>query len=274
MNAKSLHSSIDIPTLVAISVVAYALVIIGHEVIGHGGACLLVGGELRAVTSTDLYCKFTNVVEWKYKFMVAGGPLANLFSMIVSLALIYKRKFNLHTAYFLWVFLNLNLFLASSYLIGSPLLGFGDWNSLVSDLPLSIVWRIILSLIGIRFSFWGIKISINALMFRFRWAENNSDNWIKLLSRVPPFTVGIVAIIMGFVSPLDIKWSMPLAVLSFVALLWMFNLHAWELPSITENHLPEISLKHNSFWLAIGAIAFIFLISMLAPGIGSFEGYN
>ena len=274
MNAKNLHSSIDIPTLVAISVVAYALVIIGHEVIGHGGVCLLVGGELRAVTSTDLYCKFTNVVEWKYKFMVAGGPLANLLSMIVSLALIYKRKSNLHTAYFLWVFLNLNLFLASSYLIGSPLLGFGDWNSLVSDLPLSIVWRIILSLIGIGFSFWGIKISINALVFRFRWAEIDSDNWIKLLSRVPPFTVGIVAIIMGFISPLDIKWSMPLAVLSFVALLWMFNLHAWERPTSYGNHLSEASLKRNSFWLVSGAIAFIFLITILAPGIGSFEGYN
>ena len=274
MNAKSLNPSIDIPTLVAISVVAYALVIIGHEVIGHGGVCLLVGGELRAVTSTDLYCSFTNAIEWKYKLMVAGGPLVNFLSVVLSLALIYNWKRNLHITYFLWVFLNLNLFLASSYLIGSPLLGFGDWNSLVSDLPLSIVWRIILSLVGIGFSFWGIKISLNALAFRFRWAKNDSDNWIKLLSRVPPFTVGIISILMGLVSPLDTRWSMSLAVLSFVALLWMFNLYAWELPASNENHLPEISLKRNSFWLVGGAIAFIFLIAILAPGIGSFEGYN
>lgn len=274
MNAKSIHPSIDIPTLVAISVVAYAMVIIGHEIIGHGGACLLVGGELRAVTSTDLYCTFANAVEWKYKLMVAGGPLANLLSVFVSLALIYKKKHNLHTAYFLWVFLNLNFFLASSYLIGSPLLGFGDWNSLVSDLPLSIVWRIILLLIGIGFSFLGIKISLNALVYKFGWAENDSSNWIKLLSRVPPFTVGIVAILMGLVSPLDLIWSMSLAILSFVALLWMFNLHAWELPSSIENHFPDISLKSNLFWLVSGTIAFIFLIIILAPGIGSFEGYN
>jgi len=170
--------------------------------------------------------------------------------------------------------MNLNLFLASSYLIGSPLLGFGDWNSLVSNLPLSVLWRIILSLIGIGFSYWGVKISINALVFRFRWAENNSDNWIKLLSRVPPFTVGIIAIIMGLISPLDIKWSMPLAVLSFVALLWMFNLFAWKELSHDENHLPAASLKRNLFWLASGAISFIFLVGILAPGIGSFEGYN
>ena len=274
MDTKSLHSSIDIPTLIAISVVAYTLVIIGHEVIGHGGVCLLVGGEFRAVTSTDLYCTFTNTVEWKYKLMVAGGPLANLLSIVVSLALIYKKKPNLHTSYFLWVFLNLNLFLASSYLIGSPLLGFGDWNSLVSNLPLSIVWRFILSLIGIGLSFWGIKISLKTLVYRFRWAENDSDNWMKLLSRVPPLTVGFVAFIMGFVSPLAIKWSMPLAVLSFVALLWMFNLPAWELPSIDENSLPKASLGRSSFWLASGAIMFIFLLAILAPGIGSFEGYN
>ena len=274
MNTKNLHSAIAISSLVAISAVAYAMVIIGHEVIGHGGVCLLVGGELRAVTSTDLYCTFTNAVEWKYKLMVAGGPLVNLVSVVLSLTLIRNRKHNLHTAYFLWVFMNLNLFLASSYLIGSPLLGFGDWNSLVSHLPFSIVWRIILSLMGFGFSFWGIKISINTLVFRFRWAENDSDNWIKLLSRVPLFTVGMIAMIMGLVSPLDIKWSMPLAVLSFVALLWMFNLFAWKQQSHDENHLPVASLNRNSFWLVSGAIAFIFLITILAPGIGSFDGYH
>lgn len=274
MNTKSLHSAIDIPTLVAISAVAYAMVIIGHEVIGHGGVCLLVGGELRAVTSTDLYCKFTNAVELKYKLMVAGGPLVNLLSVILSLTLIRTRKHNVHTTYFLWVFMNLNLFLASSYLIGSPLLGFGDWNSLVINLPLSIVWRIILSLMGIGCSFWGIKISINTLVIRFRWAENDSDNWIKQLSRVPLFTVGIIAIIMGLVSPLDKKWSMLLAVLSFVALLWMFNLFAWKQPSHDEDHFPAASFERNSFWLVSGAIAFIFLITILAPGIGSFDGYN
>lgn len=274
MRVKNLHLAIDIPTLVAISTVAYALVIIGHEIIGHGGVCILVGGEFRAVTSTDLYCKIANAVEWKYKIMVAGGPLVNIASVVLSFTLLRNKKHNMHTTYFIWVFMSLNLFLASSYLIGSPILGFGDWNSLVSDLPLSVLWRIILALIGIGISIWGIKVSINTLVIGFRWAEKDNDKWIKLLSRVPIFTVGIIAIIMGLVSPLDIKWSMALAVLSFIALLWMFNLFAWEYPLRDESHLSAVSFRRKYLWLISGAVAFIFLVAILAPGIGSFEGYS
>ncbi len=274
MISKRLYSSTDILTLIAISIVAYTLVIIGHELIGHGGVCLLVGGELRGITSTDLYCTFTNPVEWKYKLMVAGGALVNFLSVVLSIILIRNKKCNLHTVYFLWVFMNLNLFLASSYLIASPLLGFGDWNSLVSTLPFPLLWRILLSLIGVGLSLWGIRISLHVLVRKFNLAENDSEKWIKILSRVPPFTVGIIAIIMGLVSPLDVKWSMSLALASFLALLWMVNLHAWGHPPNNEEAHSIIALNRNVFWLVSGTVALIFLIVVLAPGIGSFDGYN
>lgn len=264
----------DMPTIISISVVAYALEIIVHEIIGHGVVCLAVGGQPLAVTSTDLFCKLATAPEWKYKFMVSGGGLANFLAVVFCLAIIRIKKRKSHTAYFLWVFMNLNLFLASSYLIGSPLLGFGDWNSFVSDLPLSLVWRIAFSLLGIGLSFWGMKISINAFEFQFGQFENDKDNWVKLLSRVPPFTVGIIGILMGFVSPLNLKWSIFLAIASFIALLWMFNLHAWSQSANDKESVSATSLNRHVFWLIGGAMAFIFLLAILAPGIGSFQGYN
>jgi len=119
-----------------------------------------------------------------------------------------------------------------------------------------------------------MKISINVFEFQFRKVESGKDNWVKLLSRVPPFTVGSIGLLMGFVSPLDLKWSMSLAVASFIALLWMFNLHVWSQPSNNTESVSAISLNRHVFWLASGAMAFIFLLALLAPGIGSFQGYN
>ncbi|HXH28971.1 MAG TPA: hypothetical protein VNL37_07995, partial [Candidatus Polarisedimenticolia bacterium] len=41
----------DLPTLAAVAVVAYALSNVIHEGLGHGGACRLVGGTPRLLTS-------------------------------------------------------------------------------------------------------------------------------------------------------------------------------------------------------------------------------
>ena len=272
MRDKEPRSEIDIPTIISISVVAYGLEIIVHEIIGHGGVCLMIGGQPLAVTSTDLFCNLENFPEWKYRLMVGGGGLANILAALFCLISIQIKRYKPHTAYFLWVFLNLNLFLSSSYLIGSPLLGFGDWDSFVSDLPLSFVWRLILVLLGIGLSFYGMKISMNALELQFGHVEK--DNWVKLLSRVPPFTVAVVGLVMAFVNPLGLKWSIALAVASFIALFWMFNLHSWRQPPTTNIAVSAILLSRNPYWLTSGAVAFILLVAILAPGIGSFEGYN
>ncbi len=273
MPVKNPYPRIDVPTLVAICVVAYALEIIIHEVIGHGGVCWLVGGQPLAVTSTDFYCNFADVPAWGVKLMLVGGGLANFVTLALCLALLRIKRYRPHAAYFWWVVLNLNCFLASSYLIGSPLLGFGDWNSVVSGLPFSMVWRLILTLIGVGLSFLGIKLSIRALEFQFGGAEAHRDGWMKLFSRVPPFTIGTVAIMMGFVNPLGLKWSISLALASFVALLWMFNLSAWKKPSDGTEHFSTVEINRNLYWLVGGAIALAFLMGILAPGIGSFEGY-
>ena len=247
MSTQTPLSSTDIPTIVSISIVAYALEIVVHEIIGHGGVCLLVGGQPLAVTSTDLFCKLANNPEWKYKFMVTGGGLVNFLSVLLCLALIRYRKYNPHTAYFLWVFMNINLFLASSYLIGSPLLGFGDWDSFVSDLPLSIVWRVLFALAGVILSFWGIKISVAVFEIQFGQVENDKANWVKLLSRVPPFTVGTVGLLMGFLNPLDLKWSISLAAASFIGLLWMFNLHAWIQTSNNKDYPSKTHVLYSCY---------------------------
>ena len=46
----------DLPTLVAIPIVAYGLANLGHEGLGHGGACLLAGGRPMVLSSVHFEC--------------------------------------------------------------------------------------------------------------------------------------------------------------------------------------------------------------------------
>jgi hypothetical protein len=59
-------------TLVAIGLVAYASADIAHHALGHGGACLSLGGSIISLSSIYVHCSLRGVVN------DLGGPLANL----------------------------------------------------------------------------------------------------------------------------------------------------------------------------------------------------
>src|ERR1700730_15398419 len=61
----------DAMTIAAIGVAAACLVTIGHEAIGHGIACLALGGHIILLTSVYFRC---TIVGWTS----AAGPAGNL----------------------------------------------------------------------------------------------------------------------------------------------------------------------------------------------------
>ena len=59
-------------TLLALGGIAGLVSAVGHEAIGHGGACLAVGGTVTLLTATHFACSGGNVL------VDAAGPLANM----------------------------------------------------------------------------------------------------------------------------------------------------------------------------------------------------
>jgi hypothetical protein len=47
--------AVDVPTMIAVSTVAWALADVLHEVVGHGGAAALLGIPVRAVSTTIVF---------------------------------------------------------------------------------------------------------------------------------------------------------------------------------------------------------------------------
>ena len=79
------QSNIHLPTLVAIAIVSWVAVTVLHELVGHGGVCALVGGDPRAVSTTELYC--LEVSGWQYKAVASAGSIANLIAALFAFAL-------------------------------------------------------------------------------------------------------------------------------------------------------------------------------------------
>ncbi|HEY2345508.1 MAG TPA: hypothetical protein VGH80_06425 [Xanthomonadaceae bacterium] len=75
----SSKSTDNLATLAAIGLLAYASADIVHHVLGHGAACLLLGGRIRSLSSVFVNCTVTGAA------VDLAGPLANFVLGIVAL---------------------------------------------------------------------------------------------------------------------------------------------------------------------------------------------
>lgn len=111
----------NVPTLIAIAMLAMMLTTVDHEVIGHGSACLLSGGAVIHISTTLFAC--TQPSPW----VAAGGPL---FDVLVGLGawiagtLVSPQR----TGWRLFLLMAgaLSFFWESGYLVKAMLFGDGD----------------------------------------------------------------------------------------------------------------------------------------------------
>ena len=66
-------------TVAALGVLAMCVVSFDHEALGHGGACLLLGGHIQLLTSSLFRCDVPS------KWIDAGGPAMNLLLGLLAL---------------------------------------------------------------------------------------------------------------------------------------------------------------------------------------------
>jgi hypothetical protein len=134
---------LDIPTLITISIVAWAVVDILHEIVGHGGAAALMGFDVKAASTTTVY--FTSDQPYdvgRDRFFNAAGALVNLLTG--ALALIVLRWQNATSAScrcFLWLFASFSATVVALNLVSAPLIGGGDWTAVLRELEPKGFWK-------------------------------------------------------------------------------------------------------------------------------------
>jgi len=119
----------DLPTVGAIALVAMCLVTFNHEGLGHGGACLALGGQVQLLTSSLFHCGRTSPL------IDMAGPAANLLlgaAALVASAAVAPRRAGLRL--FLILAAAFSLFWEGGYLVQAMLIREGDSYFAARDL--------------------------------------------------------------------------------------------------------------------------------------------
>ena len=76
----------SVVSLVAIGVLAYLVADLAHHVLGHGVACLALGGAIRSLTSVHVDCTLSGAG------IDIAGPLANLAAGVIALIVLARQR--------------------------------------------------------------------------------------------------------------------------------------------------------------------------------------
>src|SRR5262249_14732043 len=136
----------DLLTVAAIGLVAYALANLLHEGLGHGGACLLVGGRPVVLSSLHFDGDTEGLTRGANRLIAAGGTLVNLLVGGIALAALSRsRRLPAQARYFFWLLAFVNLFHGTGYFLFSGVAGIGDWASVIAGWPMPCLWRLVMA---------------------------------------------------------------------------------------------------------------------------------
>jgi hypothetical protein len=139
----------------AILVIVFILTCVAHEVVGHGGMCLIVGGHINLVSS--VYFRSTGGGA----LTDAAGPLMNLIVGAVCWFLLRRWTTSpILLRLFLVLAMGFNLFWGAGCFILSAVTNTGDWAFVLRQLELEPVWawRLGMGVLGVFIYWWAMRL--------------------------------------------------------------------------------------------------------------------
>src|SRR5512146_3022533 len=152
---------VDIPTLIALSTVAWALADVFHEVVGHGGAAVLLGVPVRAASTTTLYLAWDQMqTVGDVRTVDAAGTVLNLVTGVLALlALRSRRVTSAASRYFLWLFATFSFVVVTlNLLVG------GDWSEITTGLEPRGLWKALIFAAGMLVAVVGYVLPLRLWM--------------------------------------------------------------------------------------------------------------
>ncbi len=210
-------------TIVAIAIAATVIADVIHEGLGHGGMCVITGGQPLVISTVHFDCGVDT------RLVAAGGTLANLIFGAAFWAVARAIKRSASWRYFFWLLMAFNLFGAGGYFLFSGIGNIGDWAAVVAGWQPAWAWRVGLTALGaVTYFVLFVPLCVRELrpflgsdpMIRVRRARQ--------LTVTPYLTAGILACIAGALNPVGpILILISAAAASFggnSALAWMWSL--------------------------------------------------
>ena len=268
-NASNSASVVDLLTIVTIGLMVGVLADFIHEGLGHGGACLLVGGKPKLLTSMNFAWDDSGFSRGALRAVAAGGTIANLLAGALALAMLRRPPPTVHLHYFLWLFAAVNLYVGTGYFLYSGMSNIGDWANFIAGLPGHWFWRGLLAVLG------GASYFLCVRMMLVKAAPlTGGDPALRyhranFLMLIPYFGGAIMSVIAGALNP----EAKALLLISAVAaslggtsgLAWgpqMLRDPQWLVSSTAPAAIP----RHWG-WIVAGLVLAVVFVVILGPGL-------
>jgi hypothetical protein len=268
-NASNSSPALDPLTIAAIALMVGALADFIHEGLGHGGACLLVGGKPILLTSMNFAWDEMGFPRWASRVVAAAGTIANLLAAALALALLRRPPAAAHLHYFLWLFAAVNLYVGTGYFLYSGMSNIGDWANVIAALPGYWVWRALLALVGGAGYFLCVRMMLakagpltgGDVAVRYRRAN--------LLMLIPYFAGAGMGVIAGALNP---QAKALLLISAVAASLGGTSGLAWGPQLLRDPNWLASSTTPAAFprhwgWIIAGFLIAIVFVLILGPGL-------
>jgi hypothetical protein len=263
---NTIRASLPILTLISIAVFVFLLATSIHEIAGHAGATIALGGKPLSVSTTHFDYDKTTVQRAGQRAIDAAGSAANIIAAATSLALLRLMSFrSANLRIFLWLLMNVNIFIVGGYLL-TPFIGLGDWARFVDGLEPGIFWKIALTAAGGVMIWIGIRLGTAELSRLLSLDPLERQRDARLLTLVPYLGGSAAEALSGIMSPLGFPFGFLSATISgFGRQLWLVFFPRWvkEAPKQAASQF----VQPNPIWLIVGVISLITYVGLLGPGV-------
>ena len=254
--------------LFAFGAAAWAIAMGGHELIGHGGLCMLDPG-CEWIYADAMYFDGTRREGWWLNLQRASGSTFNVVLALAS-AWFLKRGsvYNAGLRVFLWLLIPVNLFHAGSYIGFGWLIHEGmDWARLSQQFSSALLGRTLVSLLG------GCVIVLGFYLSRhcYPYSDGRSATIrqkVQLMG-IPYLACALVSTWASLMMPGEDRWFLLSGGLggSLGFLMWMPLMVLLPGPEPRSNKMTANVLSFNAggFIVALALAAAYMLV--LGPGV-------
>jgi hypothetical protein len=247
---RSLHRH---ATVAAISIIAFILACAAHEVVGHGGMCMVAGGHITLLTSVYFRSLGGGVLT------DAAGPVMNL--IVGTFCWYFLRKWTappILWRLFLVLAMAFNLFWGAGCFILSAVTNTGDWAFVLRQMELEPVWvwRVVIGVLGV---------------FLYRWTMRLLASQLPI--GTPLFTAYLAAGILSCIATLfffgPVTPALREAALEGFGVGIGLLLLAINRPKQKEEPSPGLVVPSGNGWLLAAAVLVVIFIATLGRGFGN-----
>ena len=245
-------------TLAATACAAYLAADVAHEGLGHGGACVLIGGTSLIVSTTYQYCTVTS------HLIDGAGPIVGIAVALLAWAwLRFAAPRSQTLRVFLCLVFAFAIFWNVGYMMKSGLTDQGDWAYVIKGLEPSFAWHAGLTVLGLVLYILAMRMLAAVIVAKLTAGE--APGWRPFQFALTAYlTAGLLSAASAFFDPRGPSTILTDALpssLGAIGLAWV----GWTMNKRRPDLL--IAVSTSSVWMGVGLVSAAVFIVVLGPGL-------